>query len=143
MSHIRLTPVIMGLCFAAVAAHGQTRMGQCTIIVYRDSGWGTLKSPPIYLDGIQVAALSNKSFFRVAVDPGKHRLWSDAKHAVEVVTEAGMDHYMLAQYPDTSGIKGFNMRPRLRLVLVEKNQGKQDIANLRELDQNHRFNQAK
>ncbi|MEO8131593.1 MAG: DUF2846 domain-containing protein [Bryobacteraceae bacterium] len=139
------TLLCLSLVLAAVCpCEDRSDTSKATVTVYRNSGRGTLKNPPVYMDEVQLAAMANKRYFSVTVDAGRHQFWSTRKDSLQIQLQAGKNYYILAQYPETTGVNGFNMKPRLHLFQVVEEQGKRDISQLglKQLEKEHLFNGA-
>jgi Protein of unknown function (DUF2846) len=141
------TVVFCAALLVSLPMHGQKHQegatntrDRGTVTVYRDSGRGTLKSPPIYLDGVQIAELGNKRYFSIQVLPGKRMFWSNPKDAVEIQVQAGRTYFIRAEYPTSNGVGAYNWKPKLRLFEVTAEQGKKDVEPLKPLDRNRLFN---
>lgn len=116
--------------------------GKAVVTIYRHSGWGRASgiSPALYMDGIQIAEISNKRYFSIPVTPGVHRFWSDPKEAVEINAEADKRYFILAS-PEQGVVHTYDFRtPKLHLFQVAAEQGEKDIRPLQPLDTKHIFN---
>jgi hypothetical protein len=131
---------LAAIAIAGAAMAAEDGSGTATVVIYRNSGAGTLKSPPVYMDRVKVAELGNKRYFSVSVSPGIHSFWSSPNHVVELKIENNGKYFILAQYPDQGGIKGFNWFPKLHLLQVTAEQGERDTRTLNPLDSKHIFN---
>jgi hypothetical protein len=86
--------------------------------------------PPVYLDDIELAAMDNKRFFSVWVEPGLHRLNAGGGHtqSCEVQLsgdfEAGKVYYVKV---DIVGLSCFMINPRNPVV------GQSDVSKLKPL----------
>lgn len=139
MKTLVLLSIALTVCLLAQESK-TTRSDSATVTIYRDSGLGTLKSPPIYMDKMQIAKLGNKRYLSFPISPGVHHFWSSSKYVVELKAEVGGKYFIRAQYPDQGGIQGFNFVPKLHLFQVTAEQGAQDIQSLQPLDPKNIFN---
>lgn len=140
MKIIRSSVVIGGLALVSGGLSPLSAQDRGTVVIYRNSGAGTLKSPPIYMDGVQIAEMGNKRYLSFSLPAGVKHLWSDKKQVIDLRVEPRGKYFIVAQYPDQGGIHGFNPVPRLHLFQVTVEQGEREIQSLKPLDSKHAFN---
>jgi len=104
--------------------------GSGTIHIYRYKQFqGSALHPSIYCDEIRLTRISGGRYLDVKVPVGTHTFYADDKQAGAVVNvEAGKDYYFRAEVQ-----VGF-WKGHFRLMMVQPEQGKYDLAKLQPSD---------
>jgi len=112
------------------APNNQMKQGQAILHLYRESAYvGSLRTMPIFIDEVQVAALVNGRQFSMTVDPGKHVFRCRTKdEAIIVDIKPGEEYYLRAELIQTFA------KNHWHIVQVTSEQGDVDIKTLKPLD---------
>jgi hypothetical protein len=103
------------------------RTGPATVTIFRAEA-GLRFQLPVYCGKVALAKLPHSAFLKIQLPPGKYFFRSSDGHVVEVPLEEGQESYLQMQLVVVrkGGFKG-------HLVLADKADGEDEIANLNEL----------
>lgn len=105
---------------------------KATLYVYRSKRLaGSVFSPSVYCNDVELARMDNGRYFIAQLDPGKYILRSNDGSVINIQLEAGKEYFMRV---DIVSIRGVWKNPRGRLVLSTPDQGGLEIKQLQPLD---------